>query len=269
MCRDYKITAHLLAELYRRYWEVFIIVVPIGMLFFDLRYDKMTLILQFLGVSATKYIPEWWYINFYILIAILFPLFDFTFSDSRGLIKRARQIKTLLSLSAGICIVLILAKRGMGGLNWYIFIAAEGYCSAKYSWIEYIYNRIIAKSAIYNNIIGLCIIVFVFIVRVFTWREMGSVRADIIYAPIFIIGILILLENIPFKKQIYSILVFLGKRSIYIWLIHPFLCYHFFQKSTYSFKYIGIIYIWTLLCSSIFAEILYELDKTVRKHIKN
>lgn len=54
-----------------------------------------------------------------------------------------------------------------------------------------------------------------------------------------------------------TLLKFLGKHSLNIWLIHTWLCYYLFKDFIYGFKYPLLIFIVTITLS-IFVSIVVE-----------
>ena len=64
-------------KFYPRYWFVFALFVPIGMLLGARAYDggALEFLLNLVGLSST-YCPTWWYVKQYVFMVLVFPLVD-------------------------------------------------------------------------------------------------------------------------------------------------------------------------------------------------
>ena len=134
--KDWKVSGHLVLALYRRYWIVYAICVPVGIVFFSHTFPPLILLGQFLGLSGIKYIPEWWYINYYIVLCLLFPLFEFIFWKFEHDSNRIMMIKRAVIFIVAVLLTVLLKIKGLGGINWYYLIAMEGYfcMGIQYNW---------------------------------------------------------------------------------------------------------------------------------------
>ena len=64
-------------KLLKKFWLVFIIFIPIGVFFFHKSlFNTKIFLLSLFGLS-NAYNAEWWYIKQYIMMVLLFPIFDF------------------------------------------------------------------------------------------------------------------------------------------------------------------------------------------------
>ena len=66
--------------------------------------------------------------------------------------------------------------------------------------------------------------------------------AYVLITPVFIIE----LNNTIGKNKI---LIYLGKHSMNMWLIHTFFCYYYFQEMVFMPRYSILILLWTILLS--------------------
>lgn len=60
-------------KLYKQYWVVFIIFVPIGFIFFDRTFQLTEFVLNFFAIICS-YNGEWWFLALYLELLLLFPI---------------------------------------------------------------------------------------------------------------------------------------------------------------------------------------------------
>lgn len=80
--------------------------------------------------------------------------------------------------------------------------------------------------------------------------------------PLYVFLIFILFPFFWQGERAYSILKFLGRHSLNIWLIHTWICYYLFEDFVYGLKYPLLIFAFTLGVSiviSIIVERIYSL----------
>lgn len=230
--QNYKDIFQRLIKFYCCYWMVFIIFVPIGILFFDYEFSSIEFLKNFIGLSCT-YNAEWWYVWQYIRMLLLFPIVTMLIIWIDQL-KIKKLIYMGLYIGAVIGIIYVTNKS-----FWlYLFCFIEGMMVAFYKLdgiILWFQNRI-GKIA---NIIALVNILGVIFVRLFLY---GTGILDFILAPVFIYGCLMVLDMEFIPKVVEKILALLGRYSVYIWLTHTFFIYYYFQKFVFTFHISFIIY---------------------------
>lgn len=231
-------------RLYCAYWKVFVIFVPIGILFFAngeaelssfcVRYlfgsgkaMITTVISDFIGWTSMLN-GEWWFFKSYICVLILGYLFcDFT-DKNNSFWKDIVVVFLLDILIAGV--FPSIAKTDVFsslGRNIYYqeFFMIDGYSTAffagivfaKYNGISWIVKKIqmIPHPAL-ASVLALGILYWI--------RTFVLVNADIICCALMIPALTVFLGKCKIIKRIF---VFLGKHSTNIWLIHSFYCYYF------------------------------------------
>src|SRR5699024_4942811 len=90
----------------------------------------------------------------------------------------------------------------------------------------------------------------------------GSNHLDFIIAPVFIISVVLLSEKCKNKGEIFN---FFGEYSSYMWLVHSFFIYYYFQGFILLIQNPIIIYIWTILLSTITANLLSKISSIFLK----
>lgn len=114
---------------------------------------------------------------------------------------------------------------------WMIVILSIGI--VKYSLFDRLYNKI--ENIILIPIIG-CICCFFL-------RSYIPLNIDFIISIFLCFFIVAIRKEIRINNLVESICINIGNYSMYIWLIHSFFCYYYFQNFTYSFYISWIIFI--------------------------
>ena len=256
-------------KLYKAYWKVLLIFVPIAFCFFSnqgqycediaicTRYNEWKLVYfiqNFFGLSRT-FNSEWWFFWSYLIALFEGYVFIELFKNKRSLYIEIVSVVFWVLLLLNI-FPIIPFKEGYEGLwqsCWYqdICLGSEyvpclfmGIIFAKYNifaaWKEYLggykkYKRIIIA------FVGAAMVVYV---RQFFLK----VDFEIVIVPIFVFVCYVLIEEVGFIKRP---LAFLGSHSTNMWLLHTFYCYYFgaISKFIYGFNNALISYSILLLMS--------------------
>lgn len=260
-------------KLYKAYWKVFLIFVPIAFLFFSnqgqycadelicSRYDawaKEDFVENFFGLART-YNSEWWFFKSYLLALFQGYIFIEIFKNRKMLYV---ELGTVILWS----ILLIGVFPGKSQLLWnnawyneicrgseFVVLLFAGIVFAKYdifeAWKTYLGNLKKAETIILSVLgIGLSIYVRQFFLKV-EW--------DIVIAPVFIFACYMFIEETGFLKRPLG---FLGTHSTNMWLVHTFFCFYFgtVAKFIYGFNNAVIAYI-ILFVLSLGSSILVDL----------
>lgn len=118
----------------------------------------------------------------------------------------------------------------------------------KYSLFDRLYHKIENKVSI--PIIG-CICCFFL-------RTYIPLNIDLILSIFFCFFIVAIRREIKIKNHIESFCLKVGNYSMYIWLIHSFFCYYYFQNFMYSFYVSWIVFI---VCMTISYILGFLIDK--------
>ena len=245
-----------LIKLYSDYWFIFIIFVPMGLLFgrsFLYYYGKYPLnyFADFFGVSYLfhnnlnyTFNATWWYMSICIVYYMLFPIIYKCFK---------KYAEAILMFS----FLLIFIPIDYAQLTTWLFPFVIGMYFAKYNLFEKI-------SLLLNNYINkiLTCILFVVILAYFRWFVVkNSVSLDGIFGLSIILFTYLIVSRIPI---INTILGELGKYSGMIFMFHTFMFSYYFKEFIYGFKYSFLIYAVFVLICYIVARLIKLLQKLIR-----
>lgn len=261
----YKGILNRILKLYKNYWCVFLIFVPLGFYMGVYKFNLRTFILNLLVLSSS-YNAEWWFLRLYIMLILLYPLllkFLKKYSTKKVLIGSfiiniLGLVGTKLSYILGINNLLVeLVSILLGGQ----FLFILGIVISKNAYFDLMVRKLQWKLTwywiiflIYTPIMGVIIDIPI----------IGEIM-KLIVIPIFIF----LIANMISKN---SIMEFLGKHSTNIWLTHSFFCYYLFPKLTFYPKYSILIFIWILSLSIISSYIINSIlsfCKSFEKYFKS
>lgn len=244
-----KIFRHLI-KFMKKYWLTFAIFIPMGFCFFDLKFYIVEFLENLFGLSYS-YNGEWWYVKQYILMLFLFPLIhSLLLFWKKG--KHSKIIVILISSIIGVSL-LTLYRYDLQILKaWYykihmdyIIIFCMGCIVNEYYVFEKV-NHVIERYFL-KGVYAAFLLMFVVIGRIIITPSASWARGDIILVPIFIYSFALLAKTFTYTQN--KILSLFGKYSVYIWLIHTFFAYYYFQDIILFPRYSLLIYIWLLLLS--------------------
>ena len=207
-------------NLYKQYWIIFFIFVPIGFLFIDYTFHPLEFISNLLAITSS-YNGEWWFLSLYIELLLLFPI----------VIRINVNLKYHLLIFLGIFLItrfllqidiwdndniLIYHSRAFL-INLPIWML--GIIFAKFNIFQLIISKI--QDLRLNNIL---IAFFCLAIPLLGRAYLPMIGVtEIVLVPVEIIGIIILCEKMNYAK---SILYQLGKHSTNMWLIHSFFIFY-------------------------------------------
>lgn len=244
---------------YQSYWLVFVIFIPIGLVFYDtdiwygnyIRYtfDIKSLIANFFALS-NSYNGEWWFVELYLLLVLIVPV-----------INKLRLKPILMLFTSFVFFVFcwILKKSNIDTplisivnlLYWQpIFICGYVLGTVKDNKKVSDVLSFIKKYSFYISILSF----FIAPILVFFLRGVGAMIAT----PLFIVFLLETKRYIP--KAIEKMIISTGIYSIFMWLTHSFYCYYFAAPYIYSPKYTVLIFINLYIVTFITAFILNKLN---------
>lgn len=241
---NFSVTATIL-NLYKAYWRVFFVFVPIALLFFarsgeginelctyyvfDRKTDMITAVLSnFIGWSDSLN-REWWFLKDYICVIPLGYLFS-------KAIKRNRDVWVDIFLVLGVDVLFRSICRDITALfptlntHFYFtnFFHVRSLAISFFAGIVFAkYNLIsVMKQKIHDLLPA--VVLKVAAVGVLYWCRTFIIdsRADIIFCGLMIPLLSDLLDACGILKKGFA---FLGKHSTNMWLIHSFYCYYFLE----------------------------------------
>ena len=277
-----------IVALYKSYWKVFLVFVPIGFLFFSnqvqycanesacFRYAEWSLekfLMNFTGLSYSLN-SEWWFLFYYIFALFEGYIFLELFKNSRNLYSEYSFVIVWHILLTKV-FPIIPFREGLASLGtdiWYknIFLGSEfsisffvGIIFAKYSIFESWKKELEKLSALQRSVIALFVLFLVVYVRVF----FVSNAFDIVLVPLLVIGCHTLIETTKIMKKPLGIL---GKHNTNMWLTHSFYCYYFgvFSKMVFGTNNLVLAFL-ILLALSLVTSFWLERFWTMVSGISN
>lgn len=239
------------------YWVVFVIFVPIGLIWFKGSANYHFNIVEFMKnffTLSTSYNGEWWFVRLYIELLLFFPLVKKVLKG--GIVSTFMISLGIYSISIIMEIVFIdifhvsylqnsfIYNEVMNLLFWQMAFCM-GYITAKFNLFSYV-NKHIYKTKLNNKFFYLAVILAIICIRIeftsiFKIIEKGnSSYFDFILAPLLILACTNFVHHIK-GENIVSIL---GKNSTNIWLTHTFFCFYYFQGIVFLPRLSILILIW-------------------------
>lgn len=260
--RLYKIIIWSLFKFLIKYWMVFAVFVPIGIALGQINFNFAAFVKSVIGVSNV-YNNEWWYVKQYIKMLILLPLLDCIYEQIKQSVKKKNYFAFAVSIGGVIFALNVPVIRNIllniaAHIGMFTMVMAIGYFFAKFRVHEKAYD--IFDRAGYLPYINFA---FVIIIRSFISVKPTDTQIDWVLAPCFIISISYIIKNIPLTCK--NVLGFLGKYSVYIWLMHTFFMYYYFQRFIMLPRELFLIFIFVLvICAGVGIFLDYFAEKITR-----
>lgn len=234
-----------LKSLYVSYWKVFLIFIPIAFIFFGnqpIYCEDSTMctrfalfrwrdfLMNFIGLDTT-YNGEWWFLTSYVYAVVTFPVV-------RHIVER-HSAKINIGLVIVGSILMTNLFPAIGGVEQ-IGLLNENYlyrtffCQTAPYIACFWMGIVVAKDGLLSRLRDdlqkhrlLNPLSDILIWGVITYlRQMGPGDSlDIVYIPFMIVTAMDLLDRLSVVKKV---LLYIGKESTNMWLIHSFFCYYFY-----------------------------------------
>ncbi len=242
-----------------KFWLVYFIVIALGCALSKIVFDPKN-ILKGMFNGGLEYCGEWWYIKQYIRFVLLYPVIDlllFTFQKHKVICYIYSGAAVLGLIAAAVIIQGQMKEKLYSAVYNQIFVSYTlvfviafiiGYAGL----FEKIDERFKIGTIVYIALACLCIL--------YRWwyvKDSAQHDCDIYIAPVLIFALTGLLRSVNEKSSIRRFLKFCGRYSTYIWLIHPFFVYYYFQPIALIPRYSLLIFIWVFLVSLLFG-ILFD-----------
>ncbi|MBU3142610.1 acyltransferase family protein [Clostridium sp. CF012] len=239
------------------YWVVFIIFVPVGLIWFSnsarYQFNIRFFMANFFTLSSS-YNSEWWFVRLYIELLLLFPLIVrilkgsiiASFATSLGFYI----VAIIMELIPVIIPKLAFLKKSFiyGDIRNILFwqmVFSAGYIISKFKLFLHI-NKWISRKKLDKKTFYIAIILGVVAIRIgstYVFEQVGKgnpTYVDFILAPIFIL----MATNFIYKSMSKKIFGILGVHSTNMWLTHTFFCYYYFQSIVFMPRLSLLIVIW-------------------------
>lgn len=261
--------------LYKKYWSVFLVFIPIGMLLGVERIEKsIVLVIYNLFAINTTYNGEWWFFAPFIVLCIISPFIirvaDRKFSSPavdilllliiavacRSVVPYLIELNLLKGFFASHLGVII--KRTIDFLPAFL----SGCIIAKYR----LFDKFLSVFRKWYFAIPISLILMLLTVYM---RYKATAYWDYIYAPVFLISAVSIIRIV---RPLKFIAKEIGSVSTEIWLTHSFYCYYFIPRIIYAPKNALLITLLLVIISYLTGKLIVFVvscfDKTVLK-IKN
>lgn len=248
---SYKKIIKSLGAFYKIYWSVFLIMIPLGLIIRKLDFNINYIITDFIGLTY-KYNSSWWYVHQYVVMLILFPVLVILIDNVFDKIIKNRFLTCIT-----ICIIVMLFVYpktretiiyiiNINSIS-YLIIFIVGILIAKYnifSVAKYIMNKLHMD----NKIGYIVLFAIVISIRVAITHDQMDHQLDAVIAPIFILCSINIIQG-----RLRSIFMYFGKYSMYMWLIHCFICLFYWKNFILSLKFSLVMYVATVGLSLVFS----------------
>ena len=253
-------------RLYKTYWIVFAVFVPVGFALGTQRFDITTFIKSAMGISHA-YCAEWWFFLPYIVVALQYAIMCRWFEKTHNILIELTFIVAVFLCSK--YVIQELPSEFRSFLPISVFLSGTDFLPgfllgaffAKHDILGNVKKKILQWPKLYILPISIVMIVCVFCLR----QKIGDVY-DSFLASLFVLITAILLWMLP--KRCTRVLVELGNYSMVMWLCHTFYCYQFIPRTLYSLRaplvillaLVGMSFFSSVALQSV-SKILYNLIK--------
>lgn len=239
----------VLLGLYRNFWKVFVIMIPIAFIFFSnqpsdflsdtslcSRYASFSLrdlAMNFLGLEFT-YNSEWWFITAYAAAIVTGYLLILALGRSRSFWVDAAAVTVL-----GVLIIVINSLKSSGHalsalednfIFYYLFNSSAvpfymGIVFAKHNGLARLRTLLERYTKPWRALIALIGLFLIFVIR---QTEAVTYDMDVLIVPFFVVLCMTLVDLLPAVKKA---LAYLGRHCNNIWLVHSFYCFYFYAAT--------------------------------------
>lgn len=250
-------------KLFIHFWIILAIFVSVGYFINPERYPgSIVNIIGNLTAWRTSYNSEWWFLFPYVALSLLSPYLFRLF----GKVKAVPLFVGMTFL--GLCTSYIVSRYGyllysrLWLYNPFLILHLMpafmfGAIMQREQIVEKVRNYVKVKS-IKNYVIWGALLILVAVRCCFDTSAFHGY-----YTIAFI-----LLVVVGHRWRIVdTTLVFLGRHSMNMWLIHSWFCYHLFSKFTYSFKHTILIFVFVVLSSLLCSMLVNRIAKPLERKL--
>ena len=189
----------------------------------------------------------WWYMEIAYILVLTVPFLTY-------LVKKLGNITLLLGCFLPFTVVL------QPDAARYLFVAVFGVCAACGHWLDRLMNQ--KLNPLLQWLIGIAGFILCVTIRqnyvvyeTYVWLVDAPIAFFLVYLGAVLIG------SVPVLGRI---MMFIGKHSMNIFLIHSFFYMILWRDFIYQFKYAGITLLLLLACSLLYSVVLELLKKITR-----
>lgn len=256
-------------RLYAKLWLVILIFMGINFLILGRPFVAAQLPGNLTALNPT-YNGAWWYVEQYAKMLLMLPFLDLLLNRFERPAENGKKwifFAGLAVLGLGVA----LAGRLWFPALWDLLLAAAKSMRISFLLI-FVVGYLIARFALYQRLdkvlrrVGVCgrcifstaLIAVVIAVRVPLATDASYARLDFVLTPLLVYGLLTLLD---YLKPLGIFLMWWGRQSTYIWLVHVFF-YEWLQHAVRSSVRLDIcVYLAVLLASAVVSLLLRALGR--------
>lgn len=274
--QNYKLALKQIIKLLKKYWLVFIIFIPMGAILLNKpTIGPKTFPLAIIGLG-NLYNAEWWYIKQYMMMILLFPLFDFVLCNlvsfvTNQIIEKYDYGKQIVCGFILLCGILFALFRNASIFSYFItqldngvfvftLVFFVGFLCAFFHLFE-----IGANNSLFQKLRPALAIIMLLACCSIRWiRAYDAVYCKydaFITAPI----IYSLVTLFSCVKPLSAGLQKIGKYSTYMWLTHTFFCNYYFSHWIQAGKISVVMFLLTTVLSLGTAYLLTMLEGLIGK----
>lgn len=208
---------------------------------------------------------SWWYLSLAILLIFMVPVLHIAVR------KLGPYVSVFLSL-------FLVQSFGLDtvrdGLPRYLIVAVAGIIFAEHNIFERTEHYIETKKGLGYFLVAV-ILIAIPVTAVMKSHMQSKYLLDAVMAVLVIELTQLCIKKIPCLN---TVLAFIGKYSLYMWLIHSFFTKYWFQEFTYSFKNIWVIFfvlvgitLFISICLSKLEQIcsrLFVWERCDKRHVR-
>lgn len=254
--KNYQTVLMQLLKFFGRYWMVFFVFIPLGLLLKVYSFDLRSLLSGVLG-KGYRYNQEWWYVESYMWLLLLFPLMTLA---ADVILKRAPVLIHILMAAAVVTLRVQPYRALQYGFPGILVCFAEGMYFVDSGIFEVLYC-LFAKKTWLRLLMGIGLFGLVFALRFIGVPDYLLVAA-------FVFSVMLICKTEFLLGWLRPVLMFVGKYSTYIWLTHTFFGYYLFQKLTFAPRYSWLIFLWCMALSIASGMVLEGLLSLITKGAK-
>lgn len=254
---------HRFTKLYLSYWLIWVMFVPLGILFFNITFIDVyrnhvaiRAIIDFLGLSKSfgfyGYNATWWFYSCIILLYSLFPFIHKTF--------KYWYVWVLVGILFAHGISLLSNRIGALNRLW-IFIEPITPYFGVFIWGSLISHfNIISWFKKHQSLPILIVIMIIFVL--ISYFRLKAGWGGTVLDPYLVVLLVFVYASLYGVYKLKSIFAFLGKHSLNIFLFHTFIFSMYFHDFVYYTEN-PIIQFFSLLVSSLVISIFIEKIKDI------
>lgn len=172
---------------------------------------------------------SWWYLSLAILLIFIVPVLHIV----------VRKLGSCASVFLSLFLVHSFGfDTVMDGLPRYLIVVVAGIIFAEHNIFERAEDYIKTKRGL-KYVLVAAILIAIPVIAVMKSKMQSKYLLDAVMAVLLIALTQLCIRKIPYLN---TVLAFIGKYSLYMWLIHSFFTKYWFQDFTYSFKNIWVIF---------------------------